>query len=136
MLNVIKLFKKLMWLTQSEGALELIDQDVDVKILQALGLKVNDLKIDDWRKMVETYISPENGLVELAVVGKYVSLADAYKSINEALIHAGIAHSAKVKLRHIEAEKINKDNVDELLSGVSGIYGSRRFRSPWNSRKN
>ena len=51
--------------------------------------------------MVETYIDPQNGIVELAVVGKYVSLADAYKSINEALIHAGIANSAKVKLRHM-----------------------------------
>jgi CTP synthase len=104
-----------------EVPLELIDQDVDVKILQSLDLEVNDLKIDDWRKMVETYISPQNGVVELAVVGKYVSLADAYKSINEALIHAGIAHSAKVKLRHIEAEKINSDNVEELLEGVSGL---------------
>ncbi len=104
-----------------EVPLELIDQDVDVKVLKALDLDVNPLKIDDWRQMVETYIAPENGVVELAVVGKYVSLSDAYKSINEALIHAGIAQSAKVKLRHIEAETLNKDNVAELLDGVSGL---------------
>ena len=104
-----------------EVPLELVDQNVDVKILKALGLEVNDLKIDDWRQMVETYITPENGELEIAVVGKYVSLSDAYKSINEALIHAGIAHSSKVKLRHIEAETVTEDNVAEVFEGVAGI---------------
>jgi len=104
-----------------EVPLELLDQDFDAKILKALDLPVNQIDIESWRSMVDTYIHPANGEVEIAVVGKYVSLSDAYKSINEALIHAGIANSTKVKLRHIEAEAIEKSSPEELLGNVHGI---------------
>jgi len=104
-----------------EVPLELMDQDFDVKILKAIGLPENKINIDRWKEMVNTYINPENGIVNIAVVGKYVSLSDAYKSINEALIHGGIANSVKVKLHHIEAESIEDGDVDEILKDKDGI---------------
>jgi len=70
-----------------EVPLELARQDVDVYILEMLNLHVNPLNMNDWRAMVDTLISPQEGVVEVAVVGKYISLRDAYKSIYEALTH-------------------------------------------------
>ena len=104
-----------------EVPLELMDQDFDAKILKSIGLPVKDINIDKWRNMVDTYINPSDGEVNIAVVGKYVSLSDAYKSINEALIHGGIANSVKVKLHHIEAESIEEGDVNEMLKDKDGI---------------
>lgn len=104
-----------------EVPLELNKQDVDTKILKALGLPENKLEIEDWKAVVETVIAPQQGEVKIAVVGKYIALSDAYKSIDEALDHAGIANSAKVKLVHIEAAKITDATAEELLGGVDGI---------------
>jgi CTP synthase len=104
-----------------EVPLDLDKQSFDAKILEALDLPVKELKLDQWRSMVNTYIHPENGEVNIAVVGKYVSLSDAYKSINEALIHGGIANSAKVNLKHIEAESIEGEDLSEVFAGIDGI---------------
>jgi CTP synthase len=104
-----------------EVPLELLDQKFDAKILEALDLPVNEIKLDDWRQMVKTYIHPDNGEVNIAIVGKYVSLSDAYKSINEALIHGGIANSVKVKLKHIEAESIEDSGIGDIFEGIDGI---------------
>jgi CTP synthase len=59
--------------------------------------------------------------VEIAFVGKYMQLDDAYKSVNEAIGHAGIANRAHVKLRKIDAESVTEANVDELLKGCDGL---------------
>ena len=104
-----------------EVPLELTKQDVDTKILKALKLPENKLEIADWEEVVKTVINPQNGEVKIAVVGKYISLSDAYKSIDEALDHAGIANSAKVKLVHIDASKITDATAEELLGKVDGI---------------
>lgn len=104
-----------------EVPLDLFEQNFDTKILEALDLPVKEVKLDKWTKMVNTYIHPENGEVNIAVVGKYVSLSDAYKSINEALIHGGIANSAKVRLKHIEAESIEGEDLDKVFEGIHGI---------------
>ncbi len=104
-----------------EVPLELARQDVDVYIMELLHLHVNPLKLDDWKTMVNTLIHPENGTVEIAVVGKYISLKDAYKSIYESLTHGGIASSVKVEVRMVESEDIEKQGAEALLKGVSGI---------------
>lgn len=104
-----------------EVPLELARQDVDVYLLEMLNLHVNPLKLDDWRTMVDTLIHPANGTVEIAVVGKYISLKDAYKSIYESLTHGGIASSVKVEVRMVESEDIEKSGAEALLKGVAGI---------------
>jgi CTP synthase len=104
-----------------EVPLELARQDVDVFILEMLNLHVNAVKIDDWKAMVATLITPPNGTVEIGVVGKYISLRDAYKSIYESLTHGGVTNGVKVKIRMVESEDIEKGDAASLLDGVSGI---------------
>ncbi len=104
-----------------EVPLELARQELDVYLLEGLGLPVNGLDIADWQAMVDTYINPERGEVEIAVVGKYISLQDSYKSIYEALTHGGIANDVKVTFRAVESEEVEARGAEELLAGVSGI---------------
>jgi CTP synthase len=104
-----------------EVPLALADQDIDKYILELLGLHVRDLEIDDWQQMVDRYISPGEGSVEIAVVGKYMKLKDAYKSIYEALDHAGISNNVRVKIRYVEAEDVEREGVEKHLSGCDGI---------------
>jgi len=104
-----------------EVPLELARQDVDVFILEMLNLHVNAVKMDDWKAMVATLITPPKGTVEIGVVGKYISLRDAYKSIYESLTHGGVANGVKVSIRMVESEDIEKEGAAKLLDGVSGI---------------
>jgi CTP synthase len=81
--------------------------------------KFSDLK--DWEKnVVEKAINPKRK-VTIAVVGKYITLQDAYKSIYEALIHAGIANDARVEVQKIDSEDIEKEGAQKVLKDVSGI---------------
>ena len=104
-----------------EVPVELAKQDVDVYILEKLKLHVNHLDIDDWKRQIDTLISPKAGEVEIAVVGKYISLRDSYKSIYEALTHGGTANAVKVNVRMVESEEVEKEGADKFLSGVSGV---------------
>jgi len=104
-----------------EVPLDLAREDVDVYILEKLRLHVNSMDLRTWKRMVNTLISPRNGEVEIAVVGKYIGLQDAYKSIYEALTHGGIANSVHVKVRMVESEDIEAQGVEKLLKGVQGI---------------
>ncbi len=104
-----------------EVPLELARQELDVYCLEMLNLHVNRIKIRDWETMVETLLHPKGGEIEIAVVGKYISLQDSYKSIYEALTHGGIANDVKVNIRMIESEDIEIKGPAALLSGVQGI---------------
>ena len=104
-----------------EVPLELADQNLDKYILDMLYLPKKKLNIAQWEKMVETVISPKNGEIEIAVVGKYISLKDAYKSIYEALAHGGIANKLSIKIRMIESEELEKSKPEEIFNGVAGI---------------
>ena len=73
-----------------------------------------------WEKIIETLKAPE-GEVHVAVVGKYVKLLEAYKSLGEALTHGGIANRYKVKVKWVDAEDLEKDDPKKWLSDVSGI---------------
>ena len=81
--------------------------------------KFSDLK--DWEKnVVERVINPRHK-VTIALVGKYITLQDAYKSIYEALVHAGIANDTKVEIKKVDSEVIQKEGPRKLLRDVSGI---------------
>ncbi len=104
-----------------EVPLVLHEQKMDQIIVDALGLDVPPADLDDWRDMVYALKNPSR-TVSIAVVGKYVRLRDAYKSITEALLHGGIANDARVEIEWVEAEDLEKpESVEELLGGVSGI---------------
>jgi CTP synthase len=104
-----------------EVPLALADQDLDVYILELLQLHVDRLDLRDWREMIDRLVKPKRGVVEVAVVGKYISLQDAYKSIYESLTHGGIANDVKVTIRQIESEDIERQGAAALLAGVDGI---------------
>ncbi|MBH0096880.1 CTP synthase [Psychrobacter sp. NZS113] len=108
----------------------LYEQDLDDLICERFGLDVPEADLSDWDKVVEAQLNPET-TVTVAMVGKYVELPDAYKSINEALLHAGITHKADVKIDYIDAERLESDdslfaqlnNADAIL--VPGGFGER-----------
>ncbi len=83
-----------------------------------LGKRKPDLK--DWKQMVRNARHPSHK-VNIAIVGKYVKLHDAYLSIAEALAHAGYALSAKVKIKWIDSETIEEENAAEKLEGLDGV---------------
>ena len=77
--------------------------------------------LSKWQKIVETLRHPE-GEVRIGVVGKYTQLLEAYKSLNEALTHGGIANKYKVRVKWIDSELLEQtDNIDEYLGDISGI---------------
>jgi CTP synthase len=104
-----------------EVPLDLAAQDVDVYMLEMMNLHVNPLDLADWKRMVRTLVEPRRGEVEIAVVGKYIGLRDAYKSIYEALTHGGIANDARVRIRMVESEDVEARGAAALLKGVRGI---------------
>jgi len=96
-------------------------QILDEIILSHFNLicKFSDLK--DWEKnVVERVLNPKDK-VKIAIVGKYTTLQDAYKSIYEALIHAGIANDARVEIEKIDSEDIEKRSFTQFLKNISGI---------------
>jgi CTP synthase len=98
----------------------LAEQGLDRILLDRLGLASTLLKLDDYHRLLETIRNPR-AQVEVALVGKYVQLGDAYKSVYEALSHGGFAASAKVRVRRVQAEDVTKENADSLLSGAHGL---------------
>jgi len=113
-----------------EVPIELAKQDVDKYILELFGFHVRDLDIADWHRLVKRIVTPKEEKVDIAVVGKYISLRDAYKSIYEALEHGRVANDVELNIRQVEAENIEEDGPDKHLAGVNGIlvpggFGSR-----------
>jgi CTP synthase len=103
-----------------EVPLSLVDNKLDDLIVEKLGLKARPLVIDDWRQLVQRIMKPARK-VSVAVVGKYIKHNDAYKSVYEALAHAGIALDAGVEVLKVESEEIERDGAERLLGGVDGI---------------
>ena len=105
-------------------------QGVDKILLKKLNLlKVKSPRLNDWRRVVDAKLNPKKK-ASIAVVGKYVDLKDSYKSLNEALDHAGIINLAKVEINMIDAAKITKANVAKILKSYQGVlvpggFGSR-----------
>jgi CTP synthase len=105
-----------------EVPLVFFDQGLDEKICRRFNLKSRSRGLDKWSKIVSTMSAPQNGTVEIGIVGKYVDLTESYKSVSEALTHGSIANRCKVNLRYIESEKLqDAASTDRLLQGLSGI---------------
>ena len=89
-------------------------------VCEVLGLPVSKPHLEEWRAMVERAKRPA-GRLEIALVGKYVALHDAYISVVEALTHGGIENGVQVDVRWVDSEDINDSNAAELLAGCAGI---------------
>jgi CTP synthase len=103
-----------------EVPLSLVENKLDQLIVEKLNLKAKPLDIGDWRSMLQRIKNPAHE-VTIAVVGKYIRHNDAYKSVYEALDHAGISLNCRVLLRKIEAEEIEREGPERVLSGMDGI---------------
>jgi CTP synthase len=104
-----------------EVPLSLVNNKLDDLVVEKLSLtKAHALEIDDWRDMVETMRNWDRD-VNVTVVGKYVKHHDAYKSVYESLIHAGIANRCRVNIRKVEAEKVEQEGAEKTLSGADAI---------------
>jgi CTP synthase len=108
------------------------EQGLDELVVDSLHLRdrfpSSDLK--DWRKLVSTIKTPSSGSVRIGIVGKYVELEDSYKSLREALTHAGVANDIKVNVTWLESEKLTDENYEEELREydailVPGGFGKR-----------
>jgi len=90
-----------------------------LKMLSIKGKSAGTLR--QWESKVVRRIKHPKHSTRIAVVGKYITLQDAYKSIYEALIHGGITHDAKVEINRVDSEDIQKKGAEQLLKGASGI---------------
>ncbi len=103
-----------------EVPLEFAAQELDTVIIDTLGLRAGRRNLRQWRDYVDRVCSADRD-TEIAVVGKYSELPDAYKSIHEALNHAGAFHHANVRILSVSSEEIEEKGPAEILGGCDGI---------------
>jgi CTP synthase len=109
-----------------EVPVDLVKAGLDDLIVDHLGLPTDQVTdLDDWHEMIER-IKAIDEECEIALVGKYIELHDAYKSIYEALSHAGVKNGCKVKLRKISAEDLSQQG-SSMLEGVDGVLVAPGF---------
>ncbi|MBD3245406.1 MAG: CTP synthase [Candidatus Omnitrophica bacterium] len=105
-------------------------EGLDRLILRRLNLKYPDKPLTEWERNVIRPVKSPSHTVEIAVVGKYITLQDAYKSIYEALSHGAIANDAKLLIKRVDSEDIEKRGAEKYLRKVKGVlvpggFGSR-----------
>ncbi len=98
----------------------LAEQGLDRLITERLGLPMGELQLDAYHALLERIRNPKRQ-VEVALVGKYIELTDAYKSVYEAIAHSGFHAESKVRVRRVQAEDITAENAAQRLGGVHGI---------------
>ncbi len=106
------------------------EQGVDEIVIEKLQLSCPPAELGEWHRVVDAQLHPQR-TVKIAIVGKYLNLLDAYKSLTEAITHAGIHTRTKVEVLFLDAEEVERD-ADELLSQIDAIlvpggFGQRGF---------
>jgi CTP synthase len=103
------------------------EEKLDEVVLRKLGIATfPDADLTQWKDFLQRYKEPK-AEVHIGLVGKYVELKDAYKSIKEALEHAGAASETKVTIKWVHSEKLNAKNVAKQLAGLTGILVAPGF---------
>ena len=103
-----------------EVPLSLVEHGLDSLIVKKLNLPNTSLDLDDWRDLLHRLRNPETE-ISIAVVGKYAEHKDAYKSIYEAIDHAGIEDHAQIRIGRIQSEAVEREGPERLLAGYDGI---------------
>jgi len=119
-------------------AIENVIETVDVRTIYEAPISFHKEKLDDqvlsyfniktkkspnlskWKNITTKVLNPKKN-VNIGIIGKYVNLKDAYKSLDEALIHGGVSNNVKVNLKRIDSENLSPENVKPLLKDVSGV---------------
>lgn len=97
------------------------EEGLDRLVLEHFRLNGGEPDIREWKKIVSIIKNPRKGPVTVAVVGKYIRLQDAYRSIYDALIHGGIGNNARVEIETVHSEDVEKKGAKELLNNADGI---------------
>jgi CTP synthase len=104
-----------------EVPIRMRNEKLDEIVLKKLGLPVGDApELKDWNEFLYRFTNPKKE-VKIALIGKYVELHDAYKSISEALIHSGATNDCRVKIEWIHSERITEENIERKIKGCGGM---------------
>ncbi|MDD6181274.1 MAG: CTP synthase [Desulfovibrionaceae bacterium] len=103
-----------------EVPLKFYEEGFDQKVAIMMRLPARNAHLEDWEKLVHDCANPK-GKVSIAIVGKYVELKEAYKSLHEALIHGGIANRVEVELRYVNSEEVTPGNAPSFFKDCDGI---------------
>ncbi len=104
-----------------EVPVRLHEQGLDDRIAERMDMWTRRPDLTEWRKLVKRSVGPAHGVVRIGIVGKYVSLKDAYKSLLEALAHGGLVNDVRVDCSFIKAEELEEQGADSRLAGLDGI---------------
>ena len=104
-----------------EAPLSFYNEKLDKQVMKFFNLKPKKkVNLLPWKKITKSVLNTKT-IVSIAIIGKYVNLKDAYKSLDEALIHGGIKNNVKVNLIRIESDKLKANQINKILKNVSGI---------------
>ena len=115
--------------------LKFYEEGFDQKVAIMMRLPARNADLSGWIKLMNDFDEAAKNKVNIAIVGKYVDLKEAYKSLHEALVHAGVANHVSVNLKYVNSEEVTADNTREIFKGCDGILGARRLRLPRRGRQ-
>jgi CTP synthase len=98
------------------------EQGFDDQVCRRLGLDPKPADLSPWDRVVDRILHPKQE-IKIGMIGKYVDFPDAYKSLNEALMHAGIHHETKVKIEYIDSEVLEKWSESEFVTRLGALHG-------------
>lgn len=115
-----------------ELPLVLHNEGLDTQVVDRLNIWTATPKLKSWQKINDSHKNPKNGVVKVAMIGKYVDLVESYKSLTEALTHAGFANNCNIEITYVDSEKIEKNGAEYELSKeninailIPGGFGDR-----------
>ena len=97
------------------------EEGLDELIAERLNIWSRQPDVSAWERVVERFTKPTKGTVKIGVVGKYVNLKDAYKSLHESLVHGAMHNDCHVDLEYIDSEQIEREGVEKLLSHLDAV---------------
>ncbi|MBM4378060.1 MAG: CTP synthase [Deltaproteobacteria bacterium] len=104
-----------------ELPLELQRQGLDERLAELLNIWSRAPRLERWERICEKFHAPARGEVRIGIVGKYVDLKESYKSLNEALLHGGIANDVRVTLKFVDSQEVEAQGPAALLSDVDAV---------------
>ena len=104
-----------------ELPLELHRQGLDERLSEVLNIWSRAPRLERWERILEKVYSPAKGEVRIGIVGKYTDLKESYKSLNEALMHGGIANDVRVTLKYVDSQEVESQGPQALLGDVDAV---------------
>ncbi|MDY0160633.1 MAG: CTP synthase [Bacteroidales bacterium] len=110
-----------------EVPLRMQKEKLDETVLQKLGMQIGERPaLTPWKQFLKKHYEPKHEVL-IGIIGKYVELKDAYKSINESFVHAGAYNNVRVKLKHIQSDNLCEETISEKLKALNGILVAPGF---------